>query len=81
MVTGWDIFGIAFVRGKSISTEAVTRGVLWKNLSENFCDIHRNTPVLKSLFNKFVEFADVQACKPIKKRLQHKFFLVNIAKF
>ena len=39
---------------------------------------HRKTPVLESLFSKFVGF---QACNLIKKRLQHRWFPVNIAKF
>ena len=36
-----------------------------------FCSIHRKTSVLESLL----------ACKFIKKRLQHRCFLANIAKF
>ena len=39
--------------------------------------IHRKTPVLDSLFNKF---AVLQVCKFIKKKLQHRFFPENIAK-
>ena len=38
--------------------------------------ILRKTPVLKSLFNKVAE-----ACNFIKKRLQHRCFPVNIAKY
>ena len=35
-------------------------------------------PVLKSLFNKV---AGIQACNSVKKKLQHRCFPVNIAKF
>ena len=35
-------------------------------------------PVLKSLFNKV---AGIQACNSAKKKLQHRCFPVNIAKF
>ena len=38
----------------------------------------QETPVLESLFN---ELAGLQACKFIKKKLQHRCFPVNIAKF
>ena len=38
---------------------------------------HRKTPVLESLFDKV---AGPQSCNFIKKRLQHRFFLVNIKK-
>ena len=46
-----------------------------------FTDVLRNRcsqPVLESLFNKV---SDLKAFKFIKKRLQHKCFPVNIAKF
>ena len=42
------------------------------------CNIHRKTPVLESLFSKV---ASLEACNFIKKRLQHRCFPVNIAKF
>ena len=42
------------------------------------CNIHRKTSVLESLFSKV---ATLEACNFIKKRLQHRFFPVNIAKF
>ena len=45
---------------------------------KNFCNIHKKTPVLDLLFNKVTE---LEACNCIKKRLQHRCFLVNIAKF
>ena len=41
-------------------------------------NIHRKTPVLKSLFNKV---AGLKACNFIKKRLQRRRFPANIAKF
>ena len=41
-------------------------------------NIHMETPVLESLFNKA---AGLQVCKLIKKRLQHKYFPAIIAKF
>ena len=46
--------------------------------SWRFCNIHRKTPVLESLFNKAV---GLQSCDFIKKRLRHRCFPVNIAKF
>ena len=42
------------------------------------CNIHRKTPVLKSLFSKV---ATLEACNFIKKRPQHRYFPVNIARF
>ena len=41
-------------------------------------NIHRKTPVLESLFSKI---ASLEACNFIKKRLQHRCFPMNIAKF
>ena len=49
-----------------------------ESYSKKFCNIHRNTPVSESLFNKVV---GLQACNFIKRRLQHKCFSVNIGKF
>ena len=43
-----------------------------------FRNIHKKTPVLKSLLNKV---AGRKPCKFIKKGLQHRCFPVNIAKF
>ena len=40
--------------------------------------INQKTSVLESHFNKV---ADLRGCNFIKKRLQHKCFLVNVAKF
>ena len=48
-----------------------------KSFSSKFCNIHRETPVLESLFNKFV---DLQACNFIKKRLQHRYFSCEYCK-
>ena len=45
---------------------------------KNFYHIHKKAGVLESLLNKF---ADLRACIFIKKRLQHRCFPVNIAKF
>ena len=43
-----------------------------------FLNIYRKTRVLELLYNKF---AVLQVCKFIKKRLQHRCFPLNIAKF
>ena len=52
--------------------------VLQNRCSEEFHNIHRKTPMLESLFNNV---ADLKACGFIKKRLQHRCFLVNIPRF
>ena len=47
-------------------------------------NIHRKTPVLESLFNKVTgvqTFNKVQVCNFIKRKFQHRYFPVNIAKF
>ena len=44
----------------------------------DFCNIHREAPLLKSLFNKV---AALKACNFIKKRLRYSCFSVNTAKF
>ena len=49
-----------------------------KSWSRKFKNINRKTPVLESLFNKV---ADLQICNFIKKRLKHRCFPVNTAKF
>ena len=46
--------------------------------SQKFCNIHRKTLVLESLLKKVAGF---EVCKSIKRRLQHRCFPVNIAKF
>ena len=47
------------------------------NVLKFFCNIYRKTPVLELLFNKVT---GLEVCCFIKKRLQHRYFLVNIAK-
>ena len=50
-----------------------------KNFSKQvFLNIHRKIPVLESFFNKV---GSLESCNLLKKRLQHRCFLVNIAKF
>ena len=44
---------------------------------KKFRNIHRKTPVLESLFNKF---AGLKASNFIKKRLQYRCFPLNTAK-
>ena len=43
-----------------------------------YCNIHRKVPVLEVLFDTTAGF---QVCNFIKKRLQHKCFHGNFAKF
>ena len=52
--------------------------VLQSKCSYKFRSIHRKAPVLESLFNKV---AGVIPTTLLKKRLQHRCFPVNIAKF
>ena len=49
-----------------------------KICSEKFRKFHGKPSILRSLFNKV---ADLQTWTFIKKRLQHRCFLVNIVKF
>ena len=49
-----------------------------RKCSSKFCNIHRKTLVLQSLFN---EVAGLKSCNFIKKTLQQRCFPVNIAKF
>ena len=52
---------------------------LQNRCSKRFCNIHRKTPVLESLFNNV---PGLKVCNFIRKRLHHRCFLVvNIAKF
>ena len=52
--------------------------VFYKKAILKFCNIHRKTPALESIFNKVAGLA----CNFIKKRLQQSTcFLMNIAKF
>ena len=53
-------------------------GVFQSRCSKKFHNIHRKTPVLKSLFDKV---AGLTAHNFNKKRLLHRCFPVNIAKF
>ena len=48
-----------------------------KGCSKKFCNIHRKTPMLESLFNKV---AGLQGCSFIKKRLQHRCFFCEYYK-
>ena len=52
--------------------------VLQNRYSEKFRNNHRKTSVLESLFNRV---RDLSGCSFIKKKLQHRCFLVNIANF
>ena len=49
-----------------------------KSCSETFRNIYRKTPLLESVSNTVT---GMKACNFVKKRLQHRCFLVNIAKF
>ena len=59
------------------SSEGVQRCSIKQSLSEKLCSIHKKTPVLESLFNKV---ASLKAWNFIKKRLQQRYFPVNVAK-
>ena len=48
------------------------------SIFEKFCYIHRETPVLESLFNKVTH---LKACNLIKKNTRYKYFPVDIEKF
>ena len=61
-----------------LSPEAIGRSSSAISCSEKFRKMHRKPPVLESLFNKV---ASLQASNFTKKRLQHSYFYVNIAKF
>ena len=49
-----------------------------KSSSKKLCNSCRKAPALESLFN---DVAGLNACNFYKKRLQHKFFPVDIVKF
>ena len=49
-----------------------------KALLKKLLHIHRKTTVSESLFNKF---AGLEACNLLKKRLQHRYYAVNIEQF
>ena len=59
-------------------TKWLLRPLIQAATRENFCNIHRKTPVLESLF---IKVASLQPCDFIKKRLQHRCFPVKFAKF
>ena len=62
-----------------ISEEYNEQEVFYKiYCSQKFRNIHKETPVLKSLFNKN---ANIQACYFIKKRLQQGVFLTILRNF
>ena len=90
----WNYVSISGLLGRSVQTkkqqqcsypflqecftEAALSDVLQNRCSWKFCNIHREACVLESLINKT---ATMKACNFIKKRLQHRCFTVNIAKF
>ena len=59
-------------------SEAATRDALQKICSKIFSNIHRKILVLESFFDKV---PGLQVYNFIKKRLQHRYFVVNNAKF
>ena len=61
-----------------ICTEAATGVVLQNRCSQRFRKNHMKTPALKSLFAKV---PGLKTCNFVRKRLQHRLFLVNIPKF
>ena len=65
----------------SVSSKTAIRRCSLKELFLNILQYSKEedaTPMLESLFNKI---AGLKACNFTKKRLQHRSFLVNIAKF
>ena len=59
------------------TTEAAVHRYSSKQVFLKICNIHRETPVLESFFNKV---ASLKACSIIKKKVQYRCFAVNIAK-
>ena len=59
------------------SSKGVQSCSVKQSLSETLCSIHKKTSVLESLFNKV---ASLKAWNLIKKRLQQRYFPVNVAK-
>ena len=57
-----------------VAAEAVVRSCSVKNVFKKYCEIHRKTPLLESLFNKA---ASLKARKFIQKRLQQRRVPVN----
>ena len=59
--------------------EAAIGGVLWKKVFLKFRNIHKKTPVLEPLFNKFTS---IQPCNFVKKSSNKVFkFKYNHVKF
>ena len=75
----WSIFLIRSIHWRcSIKQKQLPDMFYKKSCSQQFCNIHRKIPVLQSLFNKAKV---LKAYNFIKKRHQHRFFPVNIAKY
>ena len=74
---GNDKFSLSNLLQSDLS-EAAVRRCSSKELFLKIRNVHRKTPVLESHFNNV---ADLQPCSFIKKRLQRRYFPVNIAKF
>ena len=69
-----SVFSITYSFFESIKFRSSCSQMSFKtDVSKSFCNIHMKTPVFESLCNK--------EKKIIKKRLQHKCFSINIAKF
>ena len=66
------------VIGHSFMKKSYTAKIFWKILLQNVSNIPRKAPMLESLFNKV---SGLQAWSFIRKRLQHRCFHVNIAKY
>ena len=76
----FDVYGQTVLKYLIMSIKRNNRSQIFLKVGalKNFRKIHRETPLLESLFNKVVS---LQACNFIKKRLQHRRFALNIAKF
>ena len=66
---------VQYLAGKNVLTEAAVRGVLSKKLF-CFCNIHRKTPVLESIFNNVAGLNCLKACniENIRKILRNAYF-------
>ena len=73
----WDKPILLLVFTKKL-TKLVAQRCSVKNLFLKCCSIHRKTPVLESILNTV---AGLKTYNFILKRLQHRYFPVNIAKF
>ena len=72
------VFNLIAKLSPKLYSKTATRYVLWKKLFLKISQYSQKKPVLESLFNKVT---GLQACNFTKGRLQHRCFLVNIAKF